>query len=130
MDSQGEWSDFQTGNSYQGSPQIMYGGGVVNTSHIPTSGMYQHGYTQQQPGGVFPGQNPIPSHQMGFTGQNPIPHKMGFPGQNPMQYQTGFLGQNPVPGQNPIQYGMVHPQNPLQTPVSYTHLTLPTILLV
>ena len=21
----------------------MYGGGVINTSHIPTSGMYQHG---------------------------------------------------------------------------------------
>ena len=29
--------------AYRGPPQIMYGGGVVNTSHIPTSGIYQHG---------------------------------------------------------------------------------------
>ena len=73
------------------------------------------GYTQQRPGGVFLGQNLVPSHQMGFTGQNPIPHLMGFPGQNPMQYQTRFPGQHPIPGQNSIQYGMVHPQNPQWT---------------
>ena len=40
---------------------------------------------------------------------------MGFPGQNPMQYQTRFPGQHPIPGQNSIQYGMVHPQNPQWT---------------